>query len=53
VNVVASNHSYNIGGGSQAYINALIPHLNSGIVFASSAGNTAEDNDVVGHFPSD
>lgn len=50
-----SNHSYNTGGGGpiQAHQAAIANAQAKGHVFVSSAGNTAQDNDVIDHYPSD
>jgi subtilisin family serine protease/subtilisin-like proprotein convertase family protein len=50
-----SNHSYNTGTGGpiQAYSDMIDYAEANGHVFVSSAGNTAQDNDVIDHYPSD
>ena len=50
-----SNHSYNTGTGGPilAHQAAVLNAQARGHVFVASAGNTAGDNDVIDHYPSD
>ncbi|MCA9125525.1 MAG: tandem-95 repeat protein [Planctomycetales bacterium] len=52
VNIVVSNNSYGGAGSSQAEQAAIQATIDAGILFVSSAGNSALDNDVNPHFPS-
>lgn len=53
LNLVATNNSWGGGGFSQALLDAIDAHRQSGILFIAAAGNNGLDNDFGGFYPAD
>lgn len=52
IEIVASNHSWGSSVYTQAMFDAMERHTDAGILVVAAAGNSAQDNDQFGNYPS-
>ncbi|HUP81697.1 MAG TPA: S8 family serine peptidase, partial [Pirellula sp.] len=51
INIVVSNNSYGGPGFSQASLNSIQRSINAGVPFVAAAGNSSQNNDILGDYP--
>ena len=52
INLIATNNSWGGTGDSQTLRDAVARAVTAGVLTVAAAGNSAEDNDYIGHYPS-